>query len=406
MKAFKYRIYPTKSQQEVLESEFGAVRWAYNYYLSANRDLRAIKERRMSFVEMTTDLARLKMTDEYRWLTGAYSQSLNQAIKNLMDGFTRHKNGQSRAPVFKSKRDLNQACYYPQGVKFKGRKIHIPKLGRVKIMLDRYCLGKIKTVTLKKTPTNKYFVSILVDDGAEQPKLNKTIPKNKVIGVDVGIKDFAVDSNGHRTANPRHFMKYHARLRTAQKSLSRKQIGSHRRTKQRLRVARIHEKVANCRHDFLHKTSTKMVDENQAVILEKLNVKGMTKNRKLAKHVHDLGLGEFSRLVAYKCAWRGKHFVEIDQWCPSSKTCFECCSVNKDLTLSDRTWECCSCGTILNRDLNAAKNIRREGINLIGQLGVSVLEFSENVEGMSDYYLDLALTNSSLKEALKLSSVV
>ena len=201
-------------------------------------------------------------------------------------------------------------------------------------------------------------------------------------------------------------MKYHARLRTAQKSLSRKQIGSHRRTKQRLKVARIHEKVANCRHDFLHKTSTTIVDENQAVILEKLNVKGMTKNRRLAKQVQDLGLGEFSRLVAYKCAWRGKHFVEIDQWCLSSKTCFECCSVNKDLTLSDRTWVCFNCGTILNRDLNAAKNIRREGINLIGQLGVSVLEFSENVEGMSDYFLDLALTNSSLKEALKLSSVV
>ncbi len=252
---------------------------------------------------------------------------------------------------------------YTQGSFLDGSHVHIPKLGRVKIRLSRSFRGTIKTVTLKKTPTHKYFVSILVDDGKPLPKPIQEL--THVCGVDLGLKDFATVASETETTkheNPRFYTQHLPKLRREQRSLSRKVKGSHHYRQQRKRVARLHEKVAHARQDYLHKLSTKLVPENQAVIVENLHVRGLLKNRRLAKHISDVAWGEFVRQLVYKCQRTGKHLVQVDRFYPSSKTCSECSVKNEELTLNDRVWTCASCETELDRDQNAAQNLLAEGI--------------------------------------------
>lgn len=344
-------------------------------------------DKHWSFFDMGRKLVELKETDQYSYMYQTYSQSLLQSLKNLdaayQQFFRRLKDPKIKKqgfPRFKSRRNSWQSMSYPQSVYLTKNQIRIPKLGRVKIKQSRAFDGKIKTVTLKKTPTNKYFVSILVTDSKPLPELPKKI--KSVVGVDLGLKTIAAVTDGVENksiANPRYYIHHAQKLRHEQKSLSRKQRGSHRYRVQRKKVAKVHEKLTNARSDYLHKLTTQLVSDNQAVVVEDLNIVGMQKNRKLAKHIGDVGWGEIIRQLEYKCHWTGKHLIKVDRYFPSSKTCHSCGTINKELDLEERTWTCSTCGSDIDREVNAAQNVRTEGIRKLTAAGVVVDNRGEDV---------------------------
>ena len=400
--AYCYRVYPTNVQQETLRRQFGSVRFVYNYFLALQQQRYEDKKKHLSFFDMCRELVELKHGDDYSWLYQTYAQSLYEGLKNLDAAYQNFFQKRAGHPRFKSRRNGHQSMAYTQGSFLDGSHIHIPKLGRVKIRLSRSFRGKIKTVTLKKTPTHKYFVSILVDDGKLVPKPIQEL--THVCGVDLGLKDFATVANETETTkheNPRFYTQHLPKLRREQRSLSRKVKGSHRYRLQRKRVARLHEKVAHARQDYLHKLSTKLVRENQAVIVENLNVRGLLKNRRLAKHIFDVAWGEFVRQLAYKCQWTGKHLVQVDRFYPSSKTCSECSVKNEELTLNDRVWTCASCEVELDRDQNAAQNLRAEGIYQLTEMRYIFDNRREDVRLGARSFLALlwSMQQSSMKRA-------
>ena len=243
----------------------------------------------------------------------------------------------------------------------KKNKIQIPKIGKVNIVLDRTFQGKIKTVTVTKVPSGKFFASVLVDNGIELPEKAKIEEKTSV-GIDLGIKTFATLSNGKKIENPRFLSNSFQRLKTIQKRHSRKQKGSKNREKARIKLAKIHEKIANQRKDFLQKTSTEIIRENQTIILEDLNVVGMMKNHCLARAIGEIGWSTFKTYLQYKSEWYGKNLIFIGRFDPSSKMCSKCGTLKKDLSLKDREWKCEKCNSIHDRDLNAAQNIKNFGL--------------------------------------------
>ena len=329
---------------------------------------------------MGRKLMELKRSDEFSWLYQTNAQSLYQGLKNLDSAYQGFFSKRSGYPKFKSRRNGHQSMAYPQSSFLDGNKIHIPKLGRVPIRLSRSFAGTIKTVTLKKTPTNKYFVSIRVDDHQSLPEPIQDV--TRVSGVDRGLSRLATVASATETkchANPKFYVERLPKLRREQRALSRKEKSSRRYRQQRKKVARVHEQVANARQDYLHKLTTKLVSENQAVIVEDLNVRGLMENRRLAKHIADVGWGEWVRQLQYKCQWAGKHLVQVDRFYPSSKTCFECGAKNQDLTLSERVWTCSCCGVDLDRDGNAARNIRAEGIYQLTEAGYAFDNRGEDV---------------------------
>ena len=370
LKAFCYRIYPTNVQQQILRMQLGAVRFVYNYFLAEQQDRYEKKESHLSFFDLCRELVKLKRSDDYAWLYQTNAQSLYQGLKNLDSAYQNFFQKRAGHPRFKSRRNGHQSMAYPQGSYLDGNHIRIPKLGRVKIRLSRSFQGRVKTVTLKKTPTYKYFVSILVDD--KKPLPDPIQEMNHVSGVDLGLNHIATVASATETTkyeNPRFYAHHLPKLKHAQRSLSRKEKGSHRYRQQRKQVARMHEQVTHARQDYLHKLSTKLVSENQAVIVEDLNVRGLIKNRRLAKHIADVAWGEFVRQLEYKCRWAGKHLVPVDRFYPSSKTCAECSTKNEELTLKERVWTCADCGVALDRDANAAQNIRVAGMHKMSEAG-------------------------------------
>ena len=380
LKAYCYRIYPTNVQQQILRRQFGAVRFVYNYFLAEQQDRYEKKEPHLSFFDLCHKLVELKQSDDRAWLYRTNAQSLCQSLKNLDAAYQNFFQKRAGHPRFKSRRNGHQSMAYPQGAYLAGNHLHIPKLGRVSIRLSRPFSGTMKTVTLKKTPTHKYYVSILVDDQQHLPKPIQEL--YLVSGVDVGLNHLATVMSATETTkyeNPRFYAHHLPKLRHAQRSLSRKQKGSHRYRQQRKRVARIHEQVVNARHDSLHKLSTKLVSENQAVIVEDLNVRGLVKNRRLAKHIADVAWGEFVRQLEYKCRWAGKHLVRMDRFYPSSKICAECSTKNEELTLKERVWTCADCGVALDRDANAAQNIRVAGMHKMSEAGYVFVNRGEDV---------------------------
>ena len=306
-------------------------------------------------------LPALKQQDETAWLNTIQSQVLQDAVLDLDDAFGRFFSTQNGYPNFKSKHGRKQSFSYPQSVKVSDGKVWLPKIGWVKFRQSRAIEGAIKRATIRRKASG-WSMSLLCEVEIEPPPPVEITPENSV-GIDLGSIDLVTLSEGRKTGNPRHYRVAERKLARAQRSLSRKQKGSNNRAKQKQRVARLHEQVATCRRDDLHKLSSQLISENQAVFTEDLNVVGIAK--RMGKSVGDAGWSELVRQLEYKAAWQGKTLVKIGRYFPSSKICSCCGYQHRDLALSERRWICPSCGVLLDRDVNAAINIHREGLKLV-----------------------------------------
>jgi len=346
----KYRLKPNKAQQELINKHVGASRFLYNLALETKTVAYLGNKVSLSRYDLQKQIPELKK--ECEWLKEINSQSLQYVLLNLDTAYKKFFKGDG-FPKFKSKHRGKQSFTIPQNVKVKNNKLIIPKFREgIKIILHRELKGVIKQATISRTPTGKYYVSILVDTKTEYP--TKPIIKEKTtIGIDLGIKDFAITSDGEVFDNPKYLRKSESRLKYLQRKYS-KYKG--KRTKKLLTT--LHEKVANQRKDYLHKVSTLLIRENQTIALETLNIKGMQKNHKLAKSISDASWGMFVDMLNYKAEWNGVNILRVGTFFPSSKTCNNCGHINKNLQLKDRVWVCDNCKTELLRDVNAAKNIK------------------------------------------------
>ncbi|HEY9605187.1 MAG TPA: RNA-guided endonuclease TnpB family protein [Allocoleopsis sp.] len=383
-KAVKVRLYPTPGQEVSLAQHFGCARWWWNFGLNKSIETYRDTGKGLGRSALNALLPALKKDKETEWLGECYSQVLQAVTLNLTTAYKNFFDGRARFPRFKSKHG-RQSIQYPQNVKVIGNSVKLPgKVGTVKAKIHRLIEGTIKTVTVSKEPSGKYYASILTEIEGENPTPST---EGKVIGVDLGLKHFAVTSDGNKVSkydNPRHLAKHEKNLKRKQQKLARKQKGSNSRHKYRKVVARVYERVSNSRADFLHKLSRKLVNENQVVVVENLHVKGMVtledsltlryRNHNLAKAISDVGWGMFTNFLAYKQELKGGRLVEIDRWFPSSKLCSNCYHQIDELPLDVREWTCSHCGTRHDRDGNAATNIRAEGIRLlqVSQCGLGV----------------------------------
>ena len=381
----KVRLYPTDEQKQALARAFGSVRWVWNYCLELNNQAYKETGKGISGMQLKKQLPILKKKEETAWLKETYSQCLQQSVLNLSRAFVNFFEGRAKFPRFKS-RHGKQSIQYPQNVKIVDSSLSFPVIGKIKANIHRKFDGKIKTVTITKTKTEKYYASIgFENEETEPPTSDPSTPfdtaqgkplrvsversrdaeEGKAIGLDLGLTHFLITSEGSKYENPRHFKKHECNLKRKQQKLFRKLYGSSSRNKARRLVARAYEKISNARQDFLHKLSRKIINENQVIIAENLNVKGMVRNHNLAKAISDCGWGMFLNFVDYKAKRDGKTFLEIDRFFPSSKTCNVCLNVVESLPLDIRQWECNHCHTHHDRDINAAINIRDEGLRVI-----------------------------------------
>jgi putative transposase len=378
-KAVQVRIYPSKEQEAQLAQSFGCARWWWNYAL--NKSIETYKEtgKGLNRAALNAFLPRFKKSEDTIWLADCYSQILQATTLNLTTAYKNFFDKRAGFPKFRSKHG-KQSIQYPQNVKVVDGNIKLPgNIGIVKAKIHRPIDGKIKTVTVSKTPSGKYFASILTEvEGISTPlntNENPNISEGKIYGIDLGLKHFAVVTDGEKVVlydNPKHLAKHEKNLKRKQKKLARKQKGSKSRNRYRKVVAKVYERVSNSRLDFLHKLSYKLVSDSQAVIVENLHVKGMVRNHNLAKSISDAGWGTFTNFLAYKLERKGGKLVEIDRWFPSSKLCSNCFYQVSDMPLDVREWTCPHCGTHHDRDGNAAINIRAEGIRIIKAEGAAV----------------------------------
>jgi putative transposase len=359
LKAFKYRIYPTGEQSVLLAKSFGCARWFYNYALNLTSVTYKETGKGLSRNEMIKLLPSLKK--EYEWLSEAPSQVLQQAALNLSNAFLNFFEGRAKYPNFKKKQN-RQSIRFPQGCKLKDDALKLPKIGDVYCKISRQPEGNLKSVTVSVNPSGEYFAACLYDDGKDLPEKST---EGKAIGIDVGLTHYAITSDGTKHGNPKFYRKYEKRLAKRQKQLSRKVKRSNNRNKARVKVAKVHAKITRCREDFLHKLSRKLVDENQVICVENLAVKNMVRNHSLAKSISDAGWGQFCTMLKYKSEWEGKIYVEVDRFFPSSKTCNNCLNRVDSLSLDIRNWQCPRCGENHDRDINAARNIRDEGLRIL-----------------------------------------
>lgn len=363
LKAYKYSILPSEDQKIMLSNYFGSVRFIYNLALETKIAAWASAKKNLTCFDLAYQLPDLKK--EYTWLSECPSQSLQAALYNLDNAYTKFFKG-GGFPRFK-KKSHQPSIQFPQNVKIEESRVHVPKLKWINIIQHRPIgLGKIKTTTISKTSTGKYFISILIDNGVKLPKL-KRITTKTTVGIDVGLKTFATLSDGDQFENPKYLDKQTKRLRVEQRKLARKfKKGAKEQSKgyfkQKLIVATLHEKISNQRKDFLHKTSTSIIKKYDTVCLEDLNIAGMMKNGKLARGISDVSWHEFMRMLKYKAEWSGKNIITIGRFDPSSKICSKCGTINKELTLSDRVWACGKCNVTHDRDKNAAINIKNFGL--------------------------------------------
>ena len=374
LKAYKYRLYPTKTQEVLLAKHFGCARYIYNYGLE--RKIKSYSETKKSVSRFTisADLPKLKNAPETKWLSEVSAQALQAALVNLDKAFTRFFKEKKGFPKFKSKHSNHQSYQIPQNVSidYNAQRVHIPKFDNgIKCKFDRQFSGKIKTTTVSRAPTGKYFISILVETEDAIP--NKApIDENKAVGVDLGIKTFATLSDGTEIQNPKYLKKALKRLKRLQRSVSRKKKGSNGRKQSIKLLARQYEKVTNKRKDFLHKTSKYLIDHYDTICLETLAASNMMKNHRLAQALSDISIGTFNEYMDYKAEWYGKSIIRIGQFEPSSKMC-SCGHIYRGLKLSDRVWTCPVCGSINQRDLLAAYNIKRfafKSNNTAGKVGI------------------------------------
>lgn len=373
MKAYKFRIYPNAQEQELMNKHFGCVRHVFNWALEQKDKHYQETQKSLSKSELQTRLVQSKKEDK-SWLKEVNSQSLLSALLHLENAFINFFKGRAKFPNFKKKYDSTQSFQCPQHVlvDFELGLLYLPKFKTgIKAKFHRQFKGEIKTVTIKRKPSGKYYASILVDEKKEVVSLAPVV-RDQTLGIDLGLTHFLIDSEGKKVDNPRILKHTLNKLAIAQKMLARKAKGSKQRQRQKLKVALIHEKVTNTRLDFLHKRSAELVYKNHATsfALEDLNIKGMVKNHKLSRVISDVSWGKFVELLTYKSLWIGKNILKIGRFDASSKVCNSCGHKKAKLPLSVRDWVCPACGAVLDRDINAAKNIKK--IALADTLGQSV----------------------------------
>ncbi|MGL5942127.1 MAG: RNA-guided endonuclease InsQ/TnpB family protein [Waterburya sp.] len=369
--AQKVRIYPTDQQKQQLAGAMGCCRWWWNFAL--NKSIETYKETGKSLSRIGLNALLPNLKKEHEWLqTEVYSQSLQQTSLNLSRAFINFFEKRARFPRFKSKHG-KQSVGFPQSVTIDGDWIKLPKIGLVKASFDRRYHGKIKTVTITKDSSDRYFASIIYEVEACFISGNG----NKILGIDLGIKEFAIVNDGSKAskyANPRHIKKHEKNLARKQKNLARKQLDSNTRKKAKKLVAKVHARISNSRQDFLHKLSRKLVNESKVIVVENLNVRGLVRNHKLASSISDVGWGMFVNFLSYKLEREDKKLLEIDRFFPSSHICPDCLTQQPKMDLSVREWTCINkaCNVIHDRDEAASKNIRAEGIRILKADGTAV----------------------------------
>ena len=371
--AYKFRLYPNEEQQSLFSKYFGCSRVVWNKALELREEY--YKEHRndkakkgLNYYDTSRFLRELKQKEEFKWLKEANSQSLQQMLIDLDKAFKAFFKGISKYPNYKRKSN-RQSFRVPQFFNFADSVLYLPKMGKgIKMEVHREFLrDKVRQLTITKTPTGKYFVSLVVDDRKEAPqKVQITNDPGKTIGIDMGLKDFAVLSNGIKISNPKYLQKSEKLLKSRQRMLSRKQKDSKNRDKARLMAAKTHERVTSQRNDLLHKVSTAITKRFDTIVIETLNIRGMKKNHSLAKSISSASWSRFLGFLKYKAEKQGKNVIEIGMFEKSSKTCSVCGHVNKGLTLKEREWTCQNCNTLLDRDINAAVNMRNFGLKQIG----------------------------------------
>ena len=369
-KAYKFRICPNKEQEILIQKTFGSCRFVYNHYLAKKINLYKTENKSLSKMDCNNSCNR-ELKKEYLWLKEVDKFALTNSIYNLDNAyqnfFRRVKQGDSKAgfPHFKSKKDNRKSyktTYTNNNIQVLDKQIKLPKLGLVKCRVSKQIQGRIINATISQNPSGKYFVSVCCTD----VNIPQYSPTGAFVGIDLGIKEFCITSDGIHIENPKFLKKSEKKLAKLQKELSRKQIGSNNRNKARIKVARYHEKIVNQRKDFLNKLSTQLIKDYDVICLETLKVKNMVKNHKLAKAISDVSWSEFVRQIGYKADWYGKVKQQIDTYYASSQLCDECGYKNSETKdLSVREWICPNCGKHHDRDENASNNILKEGLRLL-----------------------------------------
>ena len=373
LKAIKIRIYPDSVQKDFISKQLGCCRLIYNKLLDYKKTQYKEYKQNTSLSQLGKYLTNLKKQDEYLFLNDVYAMCLAQTIQDLLKAYDNFFKLHKGYPKFKSKKYTKQSCRFTNLI-FRGKKkINGNRITLIKQLTNILfkCSKKdeiylnhnekyIHSITLIKNSTEKYYLSILIDYNIIQKQKLDT-----VIGLDLGIKDFIVDSNGNRYENKHFYKNQEKKLKKLQKQFSKKQKGSNNRNKLRIKLSKVHEKIKNQRQNYLHQITSKLVNENQIICIEDLNVNGMMQNHKLSKSIQELSLFEFRRQLEYKCKWYGRQLIVIDRFYPSSKTCHNCGYIYKDLKLSEREWICPHCGKLIDRDYNASLNILDEGLRQI-----------------------------------------
>ena len=367
LKAYKFRLYPNRTQEVLLNKTFGCVRFYYNQQV-AQFNTYDKETNPMPYFKTSTELR-----NEIEWMKEVSAAAIQQKEMDFKEYkkqlFSKSRKKKIGFPKFKKKSNRQSFRLPNQKFKVIGNKIQLEKIGKVKMVVDRELpCGKLMSVTISKNPSGQYFASILIET-----KIDYKPKTNKEVGCDVGVKTFSTQSDGIEVDNPKYFSKSQAKLRRLQQHFSRKQKGSKRRDKCRLKIAKLHQKIVNQRDWFLHNYSTYLIENYDRVFIEDLNVKGMIKNHKLSKHISDASWSKFFQMLQYKANWYGKEVIKVNRYYASSKTC-GCGVKNENLKLSDRVWTCNSCGTENSRDHLASQNILKEGRKSLGELALAKSE--------------------------------
>ncbi len=398
LKAIKIRLYPNKAQQIEINQLLGSCRFVYNYCLEQKIAAYNNNKTSLGLSDLNKKIIELKNSTDYNWLKEAHSKVIQQSLINLISAYSNFFKNKKGFPKFKSKNNNINSCRFPIDAfgGIKGNRINlITKIKNVFFKCsakeEKYInknADKIKSATLSKTKSGKYFLSILIDNFISKQLSNENV--NHIVGIDMGIKDFVVQSDGKLYENIKIKRNNELKLIRLSRALSKKQKGSQNKNKARIKLAQFNEKLNNKKEYYLHYVSNILLNENQVIVMENLKISNMMKNHNLAKSIQELSLGKFKSILQYKSVWYNRNVVEVDTFFPSSKLCSECNYKNNSLKLKDRDWACPQCGVIHDRDVNAAVNIKKEGLRLYlenknnNKIGLSKSEYTPVENGSVD----------------------